>query len=157
MQITENTYLEIENLIDEVCDINPEEKDFKNKYFRLANKLCGIKILQQHQISFNEIELGNVIIENNILTCILDKKIQKFKMEKRHAEIGELAYIVKANGTQPFHKEYIGKCYKVTNQITQEEAEWVQDCVVVGYDDKKETPGWCLYDDQYIVLVPISE
>lgn len=156
MQISENTYKEIEKIIDEICELNPEEKNFKDKYFRLSNAICGLSILQQHQISFNEIELGNVIIDNDILTCILDNKIQKFRMEKRHANRGELVYIVNAIETEPFHPEYIGKCYKVTKQITEEESEWIQNCVVIGYDDKEETPGWCLYDDQYVVLVSLD-
>ncbi len=153
MYISENTYSQIEKIIDDAHNVSYDEKDFKSKYFQLANKLCGLDILQQHQISFNELELGNVIIENDILTCIYEGKICKYKMEKRHAENGELVYILNATKSTPFHSGYIGKCYRVTKQITEEEKEWIHDSVVIGYDDREETPGWCLYDDQYVVLV----
>lgn len=46
-------------------------------------------------------------------------------MEKRHTENGELIYIVNATETYPFNPNYIGKCYKVTKQIQEEEKRMV--------------------------------
>lgn len=64
-------------------------------------------------------------------------------------------YIVETTETTPFHSEYLGKCYRVTKQVTVEESQWIKNCVVIGYDEKEETPGWCLYDSQYVTLVPL--
>lgn len=158
LRITEEDYNELMDILDgyvqkldELPLVSDEYKDLKRE---LDNKFCGINMLQEHQIVHGELEIGNVIIHNDVLTCIYDNAIHKYKMLHRKANNGELVYIINASDTCPFNKRYIGRCFRVDSQPTEEELEWIQDFVSIHIDGLDV--GWCLYDDQYVVLEEIK-
>lgn len=158
LRITEDDYNELMDILDgyvqKLSELSFGSKEYMDLKWELDNKFCGINMLQEHQIIHAELEIGNVFINNDILTCIYDNAIHKYKMLHRKANNGELVYITNATDTCPFSKRYIGRCFKVDSQPTEEELEWVKDFVSIHIEGLDV--GWCLYDDQYVVLEEIE-
>lgn len=83
------------------CTITPEDfisllSGFDDKPERKKEiKYFNEKILE------NECDLGNIIIENDILTCIYNNKLHKYKIIKKEAKINDLILITDEN-----HKYY---------------------------------------------------
>jgi hypothetical protein len=75
-------------------------------------------------------------------------------MVKRKAKINEYAYIIISSEMVPFSNKYIGRCFKIDKTPSSEELEFVTDHVVV-YEEGLKT-GWCLFDNQYVVLEEIK-
>lgn len=158
LKITEEDYHELMNILngyveklEELPFGSEEYKDFKRK---LDNRFCSINMTTEHQIIHSELNIGNVIIEDEILTCIYNEAIHKYKMLHRKAMNGELVYIIAATDSCPFNKRYIGRCFRVDKQPDQEMLEWVHD--YVGINIEGLDVGWCLDDDQYVVLEEIK-
>lgn len=155
--LTNNEFDEISNILDgyviELNDLEVSSEEYRKLKYELDNQFCGLHIFGEKQIIHAELNLGNVIINDDILTCIYDNAIHKFKMLKRKAKNGEYAYIVSATDCEPFNKKYIGRCFKVHKQPTKEDLEWIVEHVSVNLEDLDV--GWCLYDDQYVVLEEI--
>lgn len=157
LRITEEDYSELMDILNgyvyELEEIPFGSNEYKDLKRELDNKFCSINMTTEHQIIHDELDIGNVIIKDNILTCIYDNCIHKYKMSHRKANNGELVYIVNATDTCPFNKRYIGRCFKVYRQPDVEMLKWVHD--FVGINIKGLDTGWCLYDDQYVVLEEI--
>lgn len=158
LRITEEDYNVLMGILDgyvqKLDELPIGSEEYKDLKYELDNKFCGINMLQEHDIVHGELEIGNVIIEGDILTCIHDNAIHKYKMLHRKANNGELVYITNATDFCPFNKRYIGRCFCVDAQPTKEELEWVKD--FVGINLEGLDTGWCLYDDQYVVLEDIK-
>lgn len=157
LQITENEYKKLESILDgyvyELSKLDVNSNEYRNLKHQLDNKACGLYLLQEHEIICNEFDIGNTMVENNILTCIYDNKIHKYKMLKRKATKGELVYITSADNTCPFNERYIGRCFYVSSD--QSKCESIKDHVVI-YANDLDIGGWCLYNDQYVVLEEIQ-
>lgn len=157
LRITEDDYKTLVHIIDGYTDklnnlsIGSEEYNYLKH--ELDNQLCSLNLLTEYQIIHAELDIGNVIINNDVLTCIYDNKLHKYKMVHRKANIGDIVYINNATDTCPFNKRYIGRCFKVSNLPDSQLAHWVKDCVCVNIKDLDS--GWLLYDDQYVVLEEI--
>lgn len=158
LRITEEDYNVLMDILDgyvqKLDELPIDSEAYKDLKYELDNKFCGINMLQEHDIVHGELEIGNVIIEDDVLTCIHDNAIHKYKMLHRKANNGELAYITNATDGCPFNKRYIGRCFRVDAQPTKEELEWVKD--FVGINLEGLDTGWCLYDSQYVVLEEIK-
>lgn len=156
IKLTNAEYDEIENIANGYFSLN-NMNQISETYTLLKDKLDNsfyrIGLWNENEIIKSELELGNVIINNDILTCIYDNKIHNYKIIKRKGEVGEYAYIINASNNIPFNKKYIGRCFKIGKTPSNEELEYVQDHVVVNLEDGKA--GWCLYDDQYIIIKEI--
>jgi hypothetical protein len=153
--LTKEEFDELSSILDGYC--NPEtgieaSEEYKDKKWELDNKFCGLTIWGEEQIINAELRIGNTYICDNILTCIYNNEIHKYKMISRPAQNRDLAYIISATEYTPFNLKYIGRCFIVDRHV--ENDEWVVNHVVVdlglGYKC-----GWCLYDDQYVVLEEI--
>jgi hypothetical protein len=157
IRITEKDYKELQNVLDgyvsELSKLDVNSNEYRNLKHQLDNKACGLYLLQEHEIICNEFDIGNVMIENNILTCIYDNKIHKYKMLKRKATKGELVYITNAEDTCPFGKRYIGRAFYISSD--EDKCKLAKNHVVI-YTNGFNT-GWCLYDDQYVVLEEINQ
>ena len=82
-------------------------------------------------------------------------------MIKRNATTNDIVYITQANDTEPFNKEYIGKCYKVFRREEHDEFVVPHAIVRMGYFDEETNKmegyyGDIGYDDQYVVLDPMK-
>lgn len=159
LRITEEDYNELMDIIDgyvqKLNELPFGSEEYKDLKWELDDKFCGINMIQEHQIIHGELEIGNVIVEDDVLTCIHDNAIHRYKMLHRKANNGELVYITDASDTCPFNKRYIGRCFKVDKQPSKDELQWVHD--FVGINIEGLDVGWCLYDDQYVVLEEIFE
>lgn len=148
--LTDKECDELEKIIDGYAvglnSLNKHLVEYDNLKKLLDNKLCGLEVLDERKICISEINLGNVIIDNDILTCIYDSALHKFRMVNRKATSGEYAYILKAREVYPFHNKYIGRCFRT---IGEPNAEYVY--VNDSYDER-----WLLYDEQYVVLEEIK-
>lgn len=157
LKITDEEFAVITDILDGYCirldEFDKSSDDYEWLKYELDNKFCGLEILREKDMLHAELNIGNVMIENNILTCIYDNNIHKFNMVKRKAKNGEYAYIVEATDCTPFNKKYIGRCFTVHSQPTKEELEWMSDHVGVHLEGLYT--GWCLYDCQYVVLEEI--
>ena len=157
LRITEKDYNEILDILDgyvqKLDELPIGSEEYKDLKYELDNKFYGINMLQEHDIVHGELEIGNVIIKDDIITCIHDNAIHKYKMLHRKAKNGELAYIVNATDNCPFNTRYIGRCFRVDKQPTADELKWVKDFVSINLEGLDV--GWCLYDDQYVVLEEI--
>lgn len=156
--LTNEQYNQLEDILygytNELDELDPSSDEYSNLKYELDCKFCGFGLWQEKQMLHAELVLGNVMIENNVLTCIYNNKLHKFNMAKRKAKNGEYAYITNSSDTLPFNNKYIGRCFKVHAQPTKEELEWVKD--FVGVNIEGLDTGWCLYDDQYVVLEEIN-
>lgn len=159
LRITEEDYNELTDILDgyvnKMDELSINSKEYEKLKYELDNKFCGLNLLQEHQIVHRELNIGNVIIDKNILICIYNNSLHRYRMMHRKANNGELVYIVNATDYCPFNKRYIGRCFYVDAQPTKEELEWVKD--FVGINIEGLDTGWCLYDDQYVVLEEIIE
>lgn len=157
IKLTDEEYEEINDILNgyviELGEINKNTEEYSNLKRKLDNKFCGLNILQEQQILWAELDIGNVMIEDDLLTYIYNNSLHRYKMLKRKAKNGEFVYIINATDCTPFNKKYIGRCFQVHKQPTKEELEWVCDHVVVNIEGLDV--GWCLYDDQYVVLEEI--
>lgn len=156
LQITEEDYKELINIFESYEKLNElalESEKYIERKTALDNRFYGMNLHQEHDIIHAELEIGNVIIENDILTCIHDNALHRYKMVHRKASNGELVYITNATDFVPFNKRYIGRCFRVDTQPTKDELEWIKDFVGINLDGLDT--GWCLYDDQYVVLEEI--
>lgn len=157
LRITEEDYNDLLDIIDGYVQKLEElpmcSEEYRVLKYELDNKLCGINMLQEHDIIHGELDIGNVIIEDDVLTCIHDNAIHKYKMTHRKANNGELAYITNATDLYPFNTRYIGRCFKVDKQPTKNEFSRVKNFVEINLEGLDV--GWCLYDDQYVVLEEI--
>lgn len=158
LRITEEDYNELMDIMDGYVQKLEElpfgSEEYKNLKWELDDKFCGINMTTEHHIIHAELEIGNVIIKDNVLTCIYDNSIHRYKMLHRKANNGELVYITNATDTCPFNKRYVGRCFRVDKQPDAEMLEWVHD--YVGINIEGLDVGWCLYDDQYVVLEEIE-
>lgn len=158
LRITENDYNELVEIMDGYVEklngLSSESKEYKDLKWELDNKFCGINMLMEHQIIHAEFDIGNVAIKDDVLTCIYDNSIHQYKMLHRKANNEELVYITSADDHCPFNKRYIGRCFKVSQQPDREMLKWVAD--YVGINIKGLDTGWCLYDDQYVVLEEVK-
>jgi hypothetical protein len=154
LTLTEKEFNEIKNILDsyvvKLDKLNKLSEDYKNLKYQLDNTFCGLGILAEHDMLHAELNIGNVIIKDDILTCIYDNELHKFNMLKRKANNGEYAYITKATDCNPFNTKYIGRCFMVHKQPTERNLENVANYVEVDLEGLYT--GWCLYDDQYVVL-----
>lgn len=152
--LTDKECDELEKIIDGYVvglnSLNKHSVEYDNLKELLDNKLCGLDFLEERKICRSEINLGNVIIKDDMLTCIFDNVLHKFRMVNRKAANGEYAYILKATECVPFDNKYIGRCFRVGRQPTEIELEWVNNHVCIIENDSDYS--WCLYDDQYVVL-----
>ena len=157
LTLTNKEFEKISNILDgyvmELNELDISSEEYKNLKEKLDNQFCGLRIFGEKQILHAELDLGNVMINADILTCIFGNAIHKFKMVKRKAMNGEYAYIVSATDCEPFNTKCIGRCFKVHKQPTKEDLGWIVDHVSVNLEDLDA--GWCLYDDQYVVLEEI--
>lgn len=146
--LTDKEFSEIEKIIDGyVIGLNSLDKqtvEYDNLKHLLDDKICGLNIFQENQLRKAEFNLGNVIIEEDILTCIYENTLHKFRMVKRKANSGEYAYMLNATDEDPFNKRYIGRCFKVGSHLTEEKQEFIEEGVVID--------ECILYDSQYVVL-----
>lgn len=159
LRITEEDYNELMDIMDgyvqKLDELPFGSEEYKDLKWELDNKFCGINMIQEHQIVHGELEIGNVIVEDDMLICIHDNAIHRYKMLHRKADNGELVYIIDATDTCPFNKRYIGRCFRVDSQPTEDVLKWVHDFVGINIEGLEV--GWCLYDDQYVVLEEIVE
>jgi hypothetical protein len=157
IRISEEEFNELNEVLNGYCDRLNELEITSSEYselkWELDNRFCGLKLWQEEEMIHSELDIGNTIIEDDTLTCIYNNKLHKFKMSKRKANNGEYAYIVNATESTPFSTKYIGRCFKVGSQPTKEMLEWVHDYVSINIEGLDY--GWCLYDDQYVVLEEI--
>ncbi len=148
--LTDKECDELEKIIDGYAvglnSLNKNSVEYDNLKELLDNKLCGLGFLDERKICHSEINLGNVIIDNDILTCIYDNTVHNFRMVSRKANDGEYAYILSALDIDSFHKKYIGRCFKVIGQPN------------MGYVciEDSTSERWLLSDDQYVVLEEIK-
>lgn len=140
----------LDGYTDELNKLDTSSEGYRRLKEQLDDRFCGLNLFAESPIIHAELDIGNVIIEDDILTCIYDSKLHKFKMVKRKASNGEYAYITNATDQCPFNTKYLGRCFKVDKQPTDEMLEFVVDCVIVNVNDSEY--GWLLYDVQYVVL-----
>lgn len=132
--------------VNELDKLVKKSKEYHNLKIGLDYRFCGLDLFEESKIVKSELYIGNTLIEGDILTCIYDNALHKFRMVKRKANNGEYAYILNATDEDAFNRKYIGRCFKVCGQPIPD-----VDCVMVKSTDS----GWCLYDDQYVVLEEI--
>lgn len=150
--LTEQEYNTLIEVLNGYIDYDGEvfcDKCFEAKY-DLDKKVCELDLWRANEYNYSEIKLGNTYIENDVLTCIFDNAIHKFKMVNRKADKGDLAFIT---GHSLAGDKYIGHCFRVYERTTND--GWSKECAVVRINDA-EHQGWCLYDGQYIVLEEIK-
>ena len=101
LRITEKDYNELMDIMDGYVQKLEElpfgSEEYKNLKWELDDKFCGINMTTEHHIIHAELEIGNVIIKDNVLTCIYDNSIHRYKMLHRKANNGELVYIISNN------------------------------------------------------------
>jgi hypothetical protein len=138
----------------ELDEIDKNSDNYDLFKYELDCKFCGLDIWEDALKSNAELYLGNVIIENNILTCIFNNKLHRYKMVQRKAYNNEYVYITNSNDCLPFNTKYIGRCFKVDSQPTQYSLGDTKNHVRIN-EEGLDT-GWCLYDSQYVVLEEIE-
>lgn len=141
-----NEYRELEKLFDELDEICNDEElwSFQNHFATFF-----ITIGQEFETIKDELNFGNVNITNDMLTHINEQgEINTYKIVQRKAKKNDIVHIIKAESQTPFNSKHIGRFYIVSEEADKESLKWVQDHVVVGRN--------CLYDDQYVVLEPLS-
>lgn len=147
LKITENDYNELMDIFDgyvyKLDEFKNNSEEYNKLKTQLDNKFCGVNMIFEHEIVYNEFNIGNTIIDDDILTCIYNNSIHKYKMIHRKAKKEELAYITKADKTCPFNERYIGRCFYVSESSNR--CEGIKDHVII-YEEGFNT-GWCLYDD----------
>jgi hypothetical protein len=144
----------LEGYTNKLNKLTPSSEDYRKLKEHLDNKFCGLNLFSESQVTLAELDLGNVIIEDDILTCIYDNRIHKFKMVKRKACNGEQVYIVNATEQDAFNTKYRNRCFKIHGQPTKYSSN-SKPHVLVKWEG--EEYGWCLYDHQYVVLEEIQE
>ena len=154
--LTKPEYEKLINLINQYIDYNKElfcDKCTEKKY-HIDNEICGLHIWDADQNNYSEIKIGNTYIHDNTLTCIFDNQIHKYKIINRPANKGDLALIIApclADGDTK--GKYINHVFKVDDRTNNE--GWTKECSIVRINDNNQQ-GWCLYDDQYVVLESIE-
>ena len=139
---------------DDLDNLDKNTNEYDLLKYELDCKFCSLDIWQESSFTHAELHLGNVIIDNNMLICIYDNKLRRYKMVKRKAYNNEYVYITNSNDHYPFNTKYIGRCFKIDRQPTEDILEYVNNHVCIN-EDGLDT-GWCLYDDQYVVLEEIE-
>ena len=155
--LTEKEYNELIEILYKYVDYERELfcNDCSDKKYKLDNKTCGLNIFRATENNYSEIKIGNTYIENDILTCIYDNKIHKYQIVKRKANKNDLALIISpclADGNE--EGKYINHVFKIWDRTNNN--GWTVECAVVRINDV-EHQGWCLYDDQYVVLEEIIQ
>lgn len=138
IRIRDGYVIELDKSPDEYCPLKSW----------LDNDFCSLDVFEESKIINSELYIGNTFIEGDILTCIYDNTLHKFRMINRKANNGEYAYILNATDEDTFNRKYIGRCFKVDRH-----PKLNIDYVIVESRDSMN--GWCLYDDQYVVLEEI--
>lgn len=106
-------------------------------------------LYNMNKLSKYEINLGNVIISGDNLTCINDEsKLVHYELLKTKAKKNDIIYIVNSDETLPFGIEAMGRFFRVTDSEDKECLEWVVNHVVIGDS--------LVYDSQYLVLKEIK-
>lgn len=149
-RITEDDYNVLEKIYSDLSELSSENiRDYI--LWDIQNKFCNVLIdlgREFEKLQY-EINMGNTIIDNNILTCISeDGKQKRYNLVSRKANIGDVVYIILATNQTPFNNRHIHRFYKVTELADAEILDMVIDHVVVD--------NWCLYHDQYLVLEELS-
>ena len=79
LRITEKDYNELMDIMDgyveKLNELSFDSEEYRNLKWELDNKFCGINITTEHQIIHAELEIGNVIIKDDVLTCIYNNSI----------------------------------------------------------------------------------
>ena len=157
LTLSEMEFNELSGIMDgysnRLYDYDTNSDEYSNYKYELDNRFCGLNLWQEKSILHAELNLGNVIIDDNILTCIFDNKLHRFNMLNRKANNGEYAYITNSSNRCPFNPKYIGRCFMVHKQATDYELGLVKDFVIVNEEGSEY--GWNLYDSQYVVLEEI--
>lgn len=89
LRITEEDYNELTDILDgyvnKMDELSTNSKEYKKLKYELDNKFCGLNLLQEHQIVHRELDIGNVIIDENILICIYNNSLHRYRMLHRKA------------------------------------------------------------------------
>ena len=136
-----------------ICCICNEKDGCYQYLINKSTERSGLNIFRATESNYSEVKIGNTYIENDILTCIYDNKIHKYQIVKRKANKNDLALIISpclADGDE--EGKYINHVFKIWNRTNHDEQ--TVECAVVRINDV-EYQGWCLYDDQYVVLEEI--
>ena len=131
IRFTKEDFYELNQICDELIEI----KYKNNEVYDIIEKLATLTIT---------LGLEFEILENEVFI----KDINKYKLIKRKAKIGDIVQIINPSETTPFNQRHNKRFFKVTEEADEELLKWVVDHVVVG--------NWCLYNDQYVVLEPIE-
>jgi hypothetical protein len=155
--LTEKEFNQLNNIVDgysnRLYELESGTEEYNDLKLQLDNEFCELRIFGEKQIIHAELNLGNVMIKDDILTCIYDNEIHRFNMVNRKASNNEYAYIIQADDCDPFHTKYIGRCFKVSKQPSKEALEWCVEHVCIN--EEGLDVGWNLYDSQYVVLEEI--
>ena len=136
-----------------ICCICNEKDGCYQYLINKSTERSGLNIFRATESNYSEVKIGNTYIENDILTCIYDNKIHKYQIVKRKANKNDLALIISpclADGNEK--GKYINHVFKIWDRTNNN--GWTVECAVVRINDV-EYQGWCLYDDQYVVLEEI--
>lgn len=153
--LTEKEYNKLMSVLDEYVDYEGDlfcDKCREKKY-ELDEKTCGLDIFRAIENNYSEVKIGNTYIKDNILTCIFDNQIHKYQMVNRKANKNDVALIIApclADGDE--RGKYINHVFKVWDRTNND--GWTVECATVRINDI-EHQGWCLYDEQYVVLEEI--
>lgn len=145
IRFTEQNQNDLDKIFSEIDEIYGTE-DIEDKLYIIQNKLAtlSIELGQEFEILEHEINLGNVKIEDDILTCIHNNKILNYKLSKKKANLEDIVMIINTSESTPFKNKHKNRFFKVTEEAEKDLLKWVVPCVIVG--------NWCLYGDQYLVL-----
>jgi hypothetical protein len=147
IKLLKSDYEEFEKLLDDFCHGDNSEDNL----WCLQNNFCTFSITlgQEFEILEHELNFGNVIIKDDILTCIdKNSQLHSYQIVKRKANAGDIVQIINPQKSTPFNLRHKDRFFRVNKQADKDLQEWVQPCVIVG--------NWCLYDDQYVVLEEIN-
>lgn len=154
--LTKSEYDKLTNLISNYLD--DDRKLFcnkcSNKKYQIDNEICGLDIWKANKNNYSEVKIGNTYIQDNVLMCIYDNQIHKYRIVHRKANKGDLVLIITpclANGDTK--GKYINHVFKVDDRTNNH--GWTEECATVRINDN-EQQGWCLFDDQYVVLETIE-
>ena len=143
--LTASEYEKLMNCIGQYIDYDNELfcDDCRDKKYKLDDEVCGLDLWRADENNYSELKIGNTYIKDNVLTCIFNNAVHKYKIVNRKADKGDLALIIKpclADGNTK--GKFINHVFKVNGRTNND--GWTEECATVRINNI-EYQGWCFY------------